>query len=103
MALNNREPFYDILVGAQDLGTLHGPSRTLNRDGIRNQDWYVPLGADGYGVAFDPRDPDLLYLMWQEGMLYRKDRQNDEGLMIRPQPADGGSRRSGGTGTRRCW
>ena len=89
VALSNREPFYDILAGAQDLGTLHGPSRTLNVDGIRNQDWYVPLGADGYGVAFDPRDPDLLYLMWQEGMLYRKDRRNEEGLMIRPQPAGG--------------
>jgi photosystem II stability/assembly factor-like uncharacterized protein len=89
VALNNREPFYDVLAGVQDQGTLHGPSRTLNRDGIRNQDWYVPLGADGYGVAFDPRDPDLLYLMFQEGMLFRKDRRNDEGLMIRPQPAAG--------------
>ncbi|HWM95078.1 MAG TPA: glycosyl hydrolase [Thermoanaerobaculia bacterium] len=89
VALNNREPFYDLLAGAQDLGTLHGPSRTLNGDGIRNQDWYVPLGADGYGVAFDPRDPDLLYLMFQEGMLFRKDRRNDEALMIRPQPAEG--------------
>lgn len=89
VALNDREPFYDVLVGAQDLGTLHGPSRTLNVDGIRNQDWYVPLGADGYGVAFDPRDPDLLYLMFQEGMLFRKDRRNDEGVMIRPQPAPG--------------
>lgn len=89
VALNHREPFYDILIGTQDLGTLHGPSRTLNRDGIRNQDWYVPLGADGYGVAFDPRDPDLLYLMFQEGMLFRKHRQDDEALMIRPQPAEG--------------
>ncbi len=89
VALNNREPFYDVMVGAQDLGTLHGPSRTLNRDGIRNQDWYVPLGADGYGVGFDPRDPEILYLMWQEGMLYRKDRRSDEGLSIRPQPAPG--------------
>ncbi len=89
VAVSNREPFYDVLVGAQDLGTLHGPSRTMNRDGIRNQDWYVPLGADGYGVAFDPRDPDILYLMWQEGMLYRKDRRSDEGLSIRPMPAAG--------------
>jgi photosystem II stability/assembly factor-like uncharacterized protein len=84
VALNDREPFYDVLVGAQDLGTLHGPSRTQNRDGIRNQDWYVPLGADGYGVAFHPRDPDLLYLMYQEGMLFRKDRKSDEALLIRP-------------------
>jgi photosystem II stability/assembly factor-like uncharacterized protein len=87
VALSNREPFYDVLVGAQDLGTLHGPSRTTNRDGIRNQDWYVPLGADGYGVAFHPRDPDILYMMWQEGMLFRKDRRSDEGIMIRPTPA----------------
>ena len=89
IALNDREPFYDILGGAQDLGTLFGPSRTFNRDGIRNQDWYVPFGADGYGVAFDPQDPGLMYLMSQEGNLYRKDRRNDEGLSIQPQTADG--------------
>ena len=89
VSLSNREPFYDLLGGAQDLGTLYGPSRTLNRDGIRNQDWYVPFGADGYGVAIDPRDPDLLYLMSQEGNLYRKDRRNEEGVSIRPQPAPG--------------
>jgi photosystem II stability/assembly factor-like uncharacterized protein len=89
VALNNREPFYDVLGGAQDLGTLHGPARTMNRDGIRNQDWYVPMGADGYGVAFDPRDPDLMYLMWQEGNLYRKDRRNEEAVSIKPQGAPG--------------
>ncbi len=89
LALNDRAPFYDILGGAQDLGTFHGPSRTMNQDGIRNQDWYVPLGADGYGVAFDPRDPDLMYLMWQQGMLYRKDRRNEEAVSIKPQAAPG--------------
>ncbi|MBA3639765.1 MAG: glycosyl hydrolase [Acidobacteria bacterium] len=87
VALNNRVPFYDLLGGAQDLGTLHGPSATMNRDGIRNQDWYVPMGADGYGVAFDPRDPDVMYLMWQEGNLYRKDRRNEEAISIKPQGA----------------
>lgn len=89
VALNNRVPFYDVLGGAQDLGTLHGPSRTLHRDGVRNQDWYVPMGADGYGVAFDSRDPDLMYVMWQEGNLYRKDRRNEEAISIKPQPAAG--------------
>jgi photosystem II stability/assembly factor-like uncharacterized protein len=89
VALNNREPFYDVLGGAQDLGTLHGPSRTMNRDGIRNQDWYVPMGADGYGVAFDPVNPDLMYLMWQEGNVYRKDRRNEEAVSIKPQAAAG--------------
>jgi len=89
VALSDRAPFYDVLVGAQDLGTLLGPSRTMNEDGIRNQDWYVPLGADGYGVAFEPGDPDIAYMMWQEGNLVRKDRRNDEAVNIQPQPATG--------------
>ena len=87
VAVSSRAPFYDVLAGAQDLGTLHGPSRTFNRDGIRNYDWYTPLGADGYGVAFDPRDPDVMYLMWQEGNLYRRDRRSEESISIRPEPA----------------
>ncbi|MSR02467.1 MAG: glycosyl hydrolase [Gemmatimonadetes bacterium] len=89
VALSNTVPFYQVLGGAQDAGTQHGPSRTMNRDGIRNQDWYVPFGADGYGVAIDPRDDNILYLMSQEGNLYRKDRRTEEGLNIRPQPAPG--------------
>ncbi len=89
VALSDRAPFYDILGGAQDLGTLVGPSRTMNEDGIRNQDWYVTLGADGYGVAFEPGDPDIAYMMTQEGNLIRKDRRNDEPVGIRPQPAAG--------------
>ncbi len=89
VAVNNREPFFDILGGAQDLGTLHGPSRTTNQEGVRNRDWYVPLGADGYGVEMDPRDPDLLYLMTQQGNLQRVHRRNDEVLHIQPLPAPG--------------
>ncbi len=89
VALNDREPFYDILGGAQDLGTVHGPARTTNVEGVRNRDWYVPLGADGYGVAMDPRDPDLLYLMTQQGNLQRVHRRNEEVLHIQPLPAPG--------------
>ncbi len=89
LALSNSEPFYDILGGAQDLGTLHGPSRTLNVEGVRNRDWYVPMGADGYGVAIAPDDADTLYLMTQEGNLSRTDRRSDESLSIRPLPDAG--------------
>ena len=49
VAVDNSLPFYNVLVGAQDQGTLFGPSRTMNVEGVRNKDWYVPLGADGYG------------------------------------------------------
>ena len=89
LALDSSEPFYNILGGAQDLGTLFGPSRTMNVEGVRNRDWYVPMGADGYGVAFDPGDPNLFYLETQVGNLYRYDRRSEEALDIQPQPAPG--------------
>ena len=85
VALSDRLPFYDILGGAQDLGTLLGPSRTMNQDGIRSQDWYVPAGADGYGVAFEPGDPDMTYMMYQEGFLFRRDRRHEEAVTIQPR------------------
>lgn len=87
LALDNAEPFYNIVGGAQDLGTLIGPSRTMNVEGIRNQDWYVPLGADGYDCAFDPEDPNIVYMEIQQGLLYRYDRKSEEALNIQPQAA----------------
>ncbi|MFQ5705378.1 MAG: glycosyl hydrolase [Gemmatimonadales bacterium] len=89
LALSNAEPFYDILGGAQDLGTLFGPARTANVEGVRNRDWYAPMGADGYSVAIDPTDPNTLYLETQVGNLYRYDRRSEEALGIQPQPEPG--------------
>ena len=87
LALDNAEPFYNIVAGAQDLGTLIGPSRTMNAEGVRNQDWYIPLGADGYEVAFDPTDHNTVYMEIQEGRLNRLNRQTEEVIDIQPQPA----------------
>lgn len=89
MALDNSLPFYNVLGGAQDLGTLFGPSRTTNVEGVRNQDWYVPLGADGYGVAIDPEEPNIQYMEIQVGELIRYDRISEEALDIKPQPLPG--------------
>lgn len=89
LGLDNAEPFYNIVGGAQDLGTLIGPSRTMNTEGVRNQDWYVPLGADGYDSAFDPEDPHIVYMEIQQGLLHRLDRRTEEVLNIQPQPAAG--------------
>ena len=89
VAVSNREPFYDILGGAQDLGTLWGPARTMNTEGVRNSDWLIPMGADGYGVQIDPSDPDIMYLMTQQGNLFRTDAKSWESLQIQPQPAPG--------------
>ena len=89
LALDSSQPFYNIVGGAQDLGTLIGPSRTMNTEGVRNQDWYVPLGADGYDTAFDPEDPNTVYMEIQQGLLYRLDRSNEEVLNIQPQAEPG--------------
>ena len=89
LAIDKTAPFYNILGGAQDLGTLLGPSRTLNLDGVRNRDWSVPLGADGYACAFDPFDPNIAYLQTQRGNLQRLELSSHELINIRPLPAPG--------------
>ncbi|GAB5550683.1 MAG: hypothetical protein Sapg2KO_02740 [Saprospiraceae bacterium] len=87
LGLDNSEPFYNIIGGAQDLGTLIGPSRTTNTEGVRNQDWRVPLGADGYDSTFDPEDNNIAYMEIQQGLLHRYDRRSEEVLNIQPQAA----------------
>ena len=89
LCLDNMTPFYNIMGGAQDLGTLLGPSRTLNMDGVRNQDWSVPLGADGHACAFDPFDPNIAYLQSQRGNLQRLELSSRELINIRPLPSPG--------------
>ena len=89
VALDNDLPFYNLLGGAQDLGTLFAPTRTMTTEGVRNQDWYVPLGADGYGVAFDPQDPNISYMEYQQGYMFRHHRDSNELVHIQPQPAPG--------------
>lgn len=89
VAASSRAPFYDVLAGAQDLGTLVGPARTRTTEGVRNEDWLVPLGADGYGVDFDPENPDIMYMMTQQGNLQRVDRGRGEVMPIQPEAAPG--------------
>jgi len=89
VAVDNALPFYNVMAGAQDLGTLLGPSRTMITEGVRNQDWYVPLGADGYGVAFDPQDGNIGYMEYQQGYMFRHNRDSNELVHIQPQPAPG--------------
>ncbi|MEM8924114.1 MAG: glycosyl hydrolase [Actinomycetota bacterium] len=89
VAVDHSLPFTTVLGGAQDLGTVRGPLRTGHLDGVRNQDWSVPLGADGYHVAFDPHDHDIAYLEWQDGNVMRLHRPSGEVTDIRPIPEAG--------------
>ncbi|MEM7095999.1 MAG: glycosyl hydrolase [Actinomycetota bacterium] len=84
VAVDDGVPFTTIMGGAQDLGTLRGPLRTAHVEGVRNQDWWVPLGSDGYQVAFDPNEPDISYLEWQVGNVMRHDMRTMELTDIQP-------------------
>ncbi|MDX1394590.1 MAG: glycosyl hydrolase [Gemmatimonadota bacterium] len=90
VATSNDEPFYYVYGGTQDNNTLGGPSQTLDNAGIRNSDWYVTLGGDGFDPVVDYDNPDIIYSQLQHGVLSRFDRGSKERLDIQPQEsADG--------------
>ena len=89
VAVNNAFPFYHIFGGTQDNGSAGGPSRTDERQGIRNAHWYKILGADGHQTATDPEYNDIVYGEFQQGVLHRVDLKTGEAVLIQPQPREG--------------
>tara|TARA_B100000941_G_scaffold263140_1_gene216337 strand:+ start:1901 stop:5167 length:3267 start_codon:yes stop_codon:yes gene_type:complete len=88
VAVNNSYPFYHIFGGTQDNGSAGGPSRTDERQGIRNSHWYKILGADGHQTATDPVYNDIVYGEFQQGVLHRVDLKTGEAVNIQPQPRE---------------
>jgi photosystem II stability/assembly factor-like uncharacterized protein len=71
MCVDNAVPFYNVYAGAQDNGSQGGPSRTINKVGIRTADWKKVGGGDGFQGQVEPTDPKVIYTMSQGGALVR--------------------------------
>jgi photosystem II stability/assembly factor-like uncharacterized protein len=85
VSVDDAKPFYNVCGGAQDNWSECGPSRTLNRWGIRNTDWYIVGSGDGFQTRSDPEDPHIVYSTSQDGNLTRLDLRTGQVRSIRPR------------------
>jgi photosystem II stability/assembly factor-like uncharacterized protein len=83
VAADDRRP-YHVYGGLQDNGTWTAPTRS--RGGIENSDWENLGGGDGFAVAIDRADPNIVYWEWQGGNINRRDMRTGESKDIKPQP-----------------
>ncbi|NNE27676.1 MAG: glycosyl hydrolase, partial [Saprospiraceae bacterium] len=89
VAVDNDYPFYNIYGGTQDNFSMGGPSRTITNHGIRNSEWYITHGGDGFESQVDPENPDIVYAQSQYGVLVRYDRKSGEEVGIQPKERKG--------------
>lgn len=83
--VDNEAPFYNVYGGTQDNNSMGGPSQTTSKSGVTNDEWYVTLGGDGFWVAIEPGNPDIVYTEYQYGNVSRFDKKSGEKISVKPR------------------
>ena len=87
--VDEAEPFYNVYGGTQDNNSMGGPSQTISRSGVTNDEWYVTMGGDGFWLATEPGNPDIVYTEYQYGNMFRYDKKSEETINIKPRERKG--------------
>ena len=88
VGLDNEKP-YQICGGLQDNGSWCGPSMSLARDGITNEDWTLMPGGDGFYAEIDNVEPWIVYTESQDGHISRRDAHSGQQREIMPEAKAG--------------
>ncbi len=78
---------YNVYGGLQDNGTWTGPSR--HTGGVPNRLWDNLGFGDGFWAFPDVSEPDIAYVEWQGGKLYRVVKSTHESKIIQPLAGEG--------------
>jgi photosystem II stability/assembly factor-like uncharacterized protein len=81
---------YHVCGGLQDNGVWCGPSRTRDRSGITNSDWYAVGGGDGFRSAVSADSPQIRFAESQFGAITRWNVETGERRSIVPEAEDAG-------------
>jgi photosystem II stability/assembly factor-like uncharacterized protein len=78
---------YNVYGGLQDNGTWMGPSR--HTGGVSNRLWDNLGFGDGFWAFPDVSEPDIAYVEWQGGKIYRVVKSKHESKIIQPLAGQG--------------